>query len=221
MAVKTLISKQYLHLVYANMNWYLRIGQLIRRRQCAWLDSLRGFANFFFKISEFTMEVGGWVQVSLGIFVVVVVVVVVVGKSPYNSSKPVLIFWSSIPCVFGLYIKLLILLWFELFFTFQWRVSKKRKVWMGVGGVSSIQVSFGFLEYVNFAKPLSRPSDICFAACPAGCSFCIYDAVSSLAKCVLGQCKEGFVMKYDGTCMGKNTLVECVRKSWLKAWPYI
>ena len=47
------------------------------------------------------MEVGGWVHVSLGIFVVVVVVV---GKSPYNSSKPVLIFWSSIPCVFGLYI---------------------------------------------------------------------------------------------------------------------
>ena len=53
------------------------------------------------------MEVGGWVQVSLGIFVVV-------GKSSQNSSKPVLIFWSSIPCVFCLYIyivkKLLIIM---------------------------------------------------------------------------------------------------------------
>ena len=41
-----------------------------------------------FQKSEITMEVGGWVQVSLRIFVV------------ENSPKPVLIFWSSIPCVF-------------------------------------------------------------------------------------------------------------------------
>ena len=40
------------------------------------------------------MEVGGWVQVSLRIFL---------GKSSQNSPKPVLIFWSSIPCVFCLY----------------------------------------------------------------------------------------------------------------------
>ena len=39
------------------------------------------------------MEVGGCVQVALGIFVC--------GKSFPNSPKPVLIFWSSIPCVFG------------------------------------------------------------------------------------------------------------------------
>ena len=38
------------------------------------------------------MEVGGWVQVSLGIFFC--------GKSFQNCSKPVLIFWSSIQCVF-------------------------------------------------------------------------------------------------------------------------
>ena len=35
------------------------------------------------------MEVGGWVQVSLGF--------VVVGISSQNCSNPVLIFWSSIP----------------------------------------------------------------------------------------------------------------------------
>ena len=38
------------------------------------------------------MEVGGRVQVSLGFFF----------KSSKNSSKPVLIFWSSTPCVFCL-----------------------------------------------------------------------------------------------------------------------
>ena len=43
------------------------------------------------KKSELTMEVGGWVQVSLDFFL-------------ENSPKPVLIFWSSIPCVFCLYI---------------------------------------------------------------------------------------------------------------------
>ena len=49
-----------------------------------------------FKKSEITMEVGGWVQVSLRIFLC--------GKSSQKSSKPVQIFWSSIPCVFCLYI---------------------------------------------------------------------------------------------------------------------
>ena len=44
------------------------------------------------------MEVDGWVQVSLGMFVSF-------GKSSQNSPKPVLIFWSSIPCVFCLLLK--------------------------------------------------------------------------------------------------------------------
>ena len=48
-----------------------------------------------FKKSEFSMEMGGWVQVSLGIFL---------GKSSQNSSKQVMIFWSSIQCVLCLYI---------------------------------------------------------------------------------------------------------------------
>ena len=57
--------------------------------------AIRGFAkNFFFKKSENTMEVGGWVQVSLGFFG---------GKSSQNIPKPVLIFWSSIQCVFCLH----------------------------------------------------------------------------------------------------------------------
>ena len=38
---------------------------------------------------------GGWVQVSLEFFFF--------GKFSKNSPKPVLIFWSSIPCVFCLY----------------------------------------------------------------------------------------------------------------------
>ena len=47
--------------------------------------------------SEITMEVGGCIQVSLGFCFFV-------EKSSQNSPKPVLIFWSSIPCVFCLYI---------------------------------------------------------------------------------------------------------------------
>ena len=45
--------------------------------------------------SEITMEVGGWVQVSLNFFWV--------GKSSQNIPKPVAICWISIPCVFCLY----------------------------------------------------------------------------------------------------------------------
>ena len=54
----------------------------------------RGFAKKKIPKSEITMEVGGWVQVSLGFFFNIF------KKSP----KPVLLFWSSIPCVFCLYI---------------------------------------------------------------------------------------------------------------------
>ena len=58
---------------------------------------LRGFAKKKkFRKSDITMEVGAWVQVSLGFLFC--------GKSSQNSSKQVLIFCSSIPCVFCLYI---------------------------------------------------------------------------------------------------------------------
>ena len=74
------------------------------------------------------MEVGGWVQVSLGIFIV--------GKSSQNSPKSVLIFWSSIPCVFCLYILLKVVGYYDLS-VLSMSVSdgfpKKKSGW-GVGG---------------------------------------------------------------------------------------
>ena len=54
-------------------------------------EDSKGLCKEKLKKSEFTMEVGGWVQVSLKFLC---------GKSSQNSSKPVLIFWSSIPRVF-------------------------------------------------------------------------------------------------------------------------
>ena len=52
------------------------------------------------------MEVGGWVQVSLGILFC--------EKSSQNSPKPVLIFWSSIPRVFCLYTLLKVVSYYDL-----------------------------------------------------------------------------------------------------------
>ena len=52
--------------------------------------------------SEITMEVGGWVQVSLRIFLWKI------------SPKPVHIFWSSIPCVFYLYTLLKVVGYYDL-----------------------------------------------------------------------------------------------------------
>ena len=81
--------------------------------------------------SEFTLEVGGWVQVSFGIFF----------KSSQNSSKPGLVFWSSIPCVLCLlhvvsYNDLSVLSMSVMGF-------HKKSLDRGrVGGVSSIQVYF-------------------------------------------------------------------------------
>ena len=80
-------------------------------------------------------------------------------KSSQHSPKPILIFWSSITCVFGLYIhcqKLLVIkIW--VFYPCQWWVSKKSLDGGWVGGVSSIQFYFGFLECFNFVKPLRLP----------------------------------------------------------------
>ena len=58
------------------------------------LNGVRGFAKKTkFQKSEITREVGGWVQVSLGIFCLF-------GKPSQNSPKPVLIFWSSVFCLY-------------------------------------------------------------------------------------------------------------------------
>ena len=73
--------------------WSEKNGKKYKRQACA-----RGLAKVKnSKNHEFTKEGGGWVQVSHGIFCFV-------GKSSQNSPKPVRIFWSSIPCVFCLYI---------------------------------------------------------------------------------------------------------------------
>ena len=95
------------------------------------------------------MEVGGWVEVSLGICLFV-------GKSSQNSPKPVLIFWSSIPCVFCRYVaKSCWLLCFECSVHVSDGFPNKKFGWGWVGGVSSIQVFFWILlKKFNFAKLL-------------------------------------------------------------------
>ena len=69
------------------MNCFVMLSRL-KIHLIVFLDRLRGCAkkNNFQK-SEITMEVGGWVQVSLGILLLF-------EKSTKNSSKPV---QSSIP----------------------------------------------------------------------------------------------------------------------------
>ena len=88
------------------------------------------------------MEVGGWVQVSLGICLF--------GKSSRNSSKPVLIFWSSIQCVFCLYMYTLL------------KVVNYYDLSVLSMSVMGFQKKFGWFElhpsffwnFCNFAKPL-------------------------------------------------------------------
>ena len=70
------------------------------------------------------MEVGGWVQVSLNFF----------GKSSQNSPKPVLIFWSSIPCVFCLYTLLKGVGYNDLSVLSMSVMGFQKKNWMGVCG---------------------------------------------------------------------------------------
>ena len=56
------------------------------------------------------------------------------GKSSRNSPKPVLIFWSSIPCVFCLYTLLKIVGYYD--FECSVHVSdglQKKEVWIGGG----------------------------------------------------------------------------------------
>ena len=86
------------------------------------------------------MEVGEWVQVSLGILFSF-------GKSSKNCPRPVLIFWSSIICVVVNYYD------FSVLSTSVMGFQKEKFGWWWVGWVSSIQFYFGFLEFFNFAKP--------------------------------------------------------------------
>ena len=92
----------------------------------------------------------GWVHVSLGI-------VVVVGKSSKNCHKPVLIFWSSIPCVFCLYTLLKVVSYYDLSaLSMSVMCFQKKFGWGWVGGVSSNPLSsfiFDCLNFLNFANP--------------------------------------------------------------------
>ena len=94
------------------------------------------------------MKMGGWVQVSLRIFFC--------GKSSQNSSKPVHIFWSSIPlCSLSVYTLLKVVSYYDLsVLSKSVMVSKKSLNGGWVGGVSSIQFFWDFWNFFNFAKPL-------------------------------------------------------------------
>ena len=116
---------------------------------------LRGCAKKCFpQKSEITMEVGGWVQVSLRI------------PPPPNSSKPVLIFWSSIPHVFCLYIYIFTCTLIKVVSYYDLSVlsmsviglQKTKFGWVWVGGwVSTIQVFFlDFGNFLTLQSPLAR-----------------------------------------------------------------
>ena len=92
------------------------------------------------------MEVGGWVQVSLGIFFF---------KLSQNSPKPVLIFWSSIPCVFRPYTLLKVVGYYDLRVLSMSVMGFQKKFCWGVAGWGELYRScfriFGI--FLTFAKP--------------------------------------------------------------------
>ena len=57
------------------------------------------------------------------------------GKSSQNSSKPVLIFWSSIQSVFCLYTLLKVVNYYDLSVLSMSVMGFQKKVWMGGGCV--------------------------------------------------------------------------------------
>ena len=68
-------------------------------------------------------------------------------KSSQNSHKPVLIFSSSIPCIFCMYIAKVVGYYDLSVLSMSVMGLKKKFGWGWVGGVSSIQVFFGYLEF--------------------------------------------------------------------------
>ena len=96
----------------------------------------------FLQKSEITMEVGRWVQVSLGFFL---------GKSSQKTSKPVQMFWSSIPCVLWKVVS-----YYDLSVLSMSVMGFPKKFGWRVGGWALSKVFFGFFDFFNFAKPLSR-----------------------------------------------------------------
>ena len=94
--------------------------------------------------SEFSLEVGGWI--SLGIFF---------GKSSQNSSKPVLICCSSIPCVFCLYALLKVVSYCDLRICVHGSDGfPHKKVWMCCELYPSLFCIFGF--FLTLQSPLVK-----------------------------------------------------------------
>ena len=93
---------------------------------------------------ELTMEMGGWVQVTRKKNI---------RKSSQNRPIPVLIFYSSIPCVFCLYIAKVVG-YYDLS-VLSMSVMGFQKIWIGgwAGGVSSIQFYFSFWIFLTLPSP--------------------------------------------------------------------
>ena len=85
------------------------------------------------------------------------------GKSSQNSPRPVLIFWSSIitMCILSVYTLLKVVAYYDLIvLSMSVMGFQKKKLGGWVGGVGSIQFFFGFWNFFNFAKPLTRQSEM-------------------------------------------------------------
>ena len=116
---------------------------------------LRSFAkkNKFQK-SEITMEVGGGSRSHSEFFFG--------GKSSQNIPKPVLIFWSSIPlCTLSVHTLRKVVGYYDLSVLSMSLsvIGFQKKVWMWVGGVSSIQFVLDFWNFFNFARPLTQVTE--------------------------------------------------------------
>ena len=76
----------------------------------------------------------------------------VVGKSSQNSPKPVLIFWSSIPCVFCLYTLLKVVGYYDLSVLSISVINGFPKKSFDGGWCALSKFFCGFLEFFNFAN---------------------------------------------------------------------
>ena len=84
------------------------------------------------------------------------------GKSSQNSSKPVLIFWSSIPCVFCLCTLLKVVSYYDLSVLSMSVMDFQKKVWMGVGGWGELYPSLFWIFGIFLVSPLALR---CMAQC--------------------------------------------------------
>ena len=74
------------------------------------------------------------------------------GKSSQNSSKPVLIFWSSILCILSVYM-IKVVSYYDLSVLSMSVIGFQKFGW-GVGGWGEVYPSF-FRIFFTFAKPLN------------------------------------------------------------------